>query len=416
VAAEGGSRWVSGYWVAQTETHVNLYPEPPAPLEEAIPVIDDASQTYIPGIWVYRENRYWWRPGFRTNYQPGWVWNTAGYQWTPGGYAFVDGYWDYDLSRRGLAFAPVYFNSQIIGRPNWYYRPNYVISTDFLLGSLFVNTGWNHYYFGDYYDRSYAQRGYSPWVTYRTSNRLYDPLYSYYRWQNRGDQSWERNIQNGFTARQDGSMPRPGRTLALLEKSGTGTGQPGSRVSGLVALNQWKGDQFKLQRLSEGEDKKIVEHFRNLSTERSKNEVGKRTSLYPRENVPGKEGQSVPRENLPGTKDAPHQKNDTLSGRRDTPPEKQESQKLPPAKQETPLPERKDTLPGNNDAPGKADAPKEVPSGTGTRYELPKSNQTYRPPTGEKAPPERPAHPQPQQNPPGKGTVSPGKNPGKPGN
>lgn len=390
VDADGGYRWVSGYWMADAETQVNLQPEPPAPIEEAAPVYNETTQTYVPGIWVYRDNRYWWRPGFAINQHPGWVWTPASYRWTPGGYAFVDGYWDYDLNRRGMAFAPVYINAQIYSRPNWFYRPRYVISTDFLLGSLFVNVGWNHYYFGDYYDNRYSRLGYSPWVNYRFNNRYYDPLYSYYRWHHRGDDGWERNMQNGFNARRDGSMQRPGRTLAQLEKSGTGEGRPGTTANALVSIDQWKGDNFKLQRQPQRDDRTVVDHFRNISKERSRNESGSRTSMYPPDRVTGKEAETGRRETLPGRKDNPPGKDST-----------------PPTKQSTPPAERKETRPGNSDAPGKAE---------GSRYDLPKSNQTYRRPAGQQAPPERPKQPPAQQqHNPGKGSGNPGKGSDKPG-
>ena len=366
VDAEGGSRWVSGYWADQAETNVNLYPEPPAPIEEAVPALDDTNQTYVPGIWVYRDNRYWWRPGFRVNYHPGWLWIPSCYRWTPGGYVFIDGYWDYDLLRRGICFAPVVIDPRIS-----IFRPSFVISTDFLLASLFVNTGWNHYYFGDYYEPRYAQRGFTPWITYRSSNRLYDPLFSYYRWEHRSDPRWVQNIQNVFTGRRDGSMPRPPRTLAQA-----GSTQQGANVNTVVSLDQWKSDQFKLQKLAPGEDKRSVEHFRTMRTERTKNETERRTSMYPPEKAAGKEGQVERRE---GTKDIP--------------PTKQ-----PPAKQEKPPV-------GGKDVPSKIDSGSQ-PS---YRYSLPKSEQTYRPPTGDRAAPQRPAHPQPMQNPQGKGSDSPGK-------
>lgn len=383
VDAEGGYRWVSGYWKDQAETQVNLYPEPPAPVEEAAAVIENADQTYIPGIWVYRDNRYWWRPGFRMNYSPGWMWTPASYRWTPGGYAFVDGYWDYDLSRRGIAFAPVFIDPRISVGTSWYYRPRFVIATDFLLGSLFVNAGWNHYYFGDYYDTTYSQRGFSPWISYRSSNRFYDPLFSYYRWEHRGDARWERNIQQEFTARRDGSMARPGRTLAQLERTSGVANQQGTKVNALVSLDQWKGDQFKLQRLTAGEDKKIVNHYRTMSTERIKNETGKRTSMYPPGKATDKEGQVERRE-----------------GSKDTPPVK-----LPPVKERTsPPPTGSKEIPNNVEPSNKVEPSRQ--------YDLPKSEHTYRSPTGEHAPPQRPVHPQPMQNPPSKGSNNPGKKSG----
>ena len=91
---------------------------------------------YVPGCWVYQESRYFWRPGVWVPYRPGWVWVPARYVWTTCGYVFVDGYWDYPLDGRGLLFAPVY-----VSRPafaGWSYTPRFVVSTNFLLGALFV--------------------------------------------------------------------------------------------------------------------------------------------------------------------------------------------------------------------------------------------------------------------------------------
>ena len=69
-----------------------------------------ADQTWLPGCWVWQQNRYAWRPGFWATVQPDWVWVPAHYVWAPRGYVFVDGYWDYSIGRRGVLFAPVYFN------------------------------------------------------------------------------------------------------------------------------------------------------------------------------------------------------------------------------------------------------------------------------------------------------------------
>lgn len=393
--ANGGSRWVSGYWVDDTETHVTLYPEPPAPIEEATPVINEATQTYIPGIWVNRDNRYWWRPGFAINNQPGWTWTPASYRWTPGGYAFADGYWDYELNRRGLVFAPVYFDPRFSGRPNWSYQPRYVVNTDFMLGSLFVNTGWNHYFFGDYYDRSYAQRGYSPWANNRGANRQYDPLFSYYRWQNRGDQRWERELVSGYIARRDGSIARPGRTLSQLES--TRSSQTLTKSNGVVSLDKWQGDQFKLNRLTAGEDRKIVEQYKNLRTERYKNENAtvKRMSMYPRDRDAGnnKTERQTESERKQEMKTPPAERKESL------PPAK-----LPPGKQSIPLADKKDPLKGGKETPEKDDTTR-----PGNRYELPKNTQTYRPNPGKGGPPERPKQPQPVQNSPRKGSDNPGK-------
>lgn len=350
--ADNGFRWVSGYWMDQSQSQVDLYPEPPEPVEEAIPDVDVGDQTYVPGTWVYRDNRYWWRPGFRIGLRPNWMWIPASYHWTPGGYVFIDGYWDYDLSHRGIAFAPVYVDFGIRRGPGWYYRPSYAIGVDFLLGSLFINTGWHHYYFGDYYDPHYSRLGYSPWITYRTHNRLFDPMFSYYRWQHRSDPAWQRNLQNTFATRRSDTSARPARTLSSRDNTTVS-----AKERALIPINQWKGEHFTLERKPAGSDKDITDHFRHLGSERLKNEADRRTSLYPPE--------------------------------KGNPPVKE-----PPTRQETKREanERPDQL--------------TIPS---RHYDLPKSNHTYRPPTGNMAPPQRPAHPQPVQRPPVKGSDGPGK-------
>lgn len=388
--AEGGYQWVSGYWYAEAETHVTLLPEPPAPVEEAMPAVTD-TQTYIPGNWVYRDSRYWWQPGVAVNQQAGWLWTPASYRWTPGGYVYADGYWDYDFQHRGLAFAPVSINVGLYSRPNWSYRPSYVINTNSFYGSLFINTGWNHYFFGDYYDAGYARRGYTPWYSYRYANRYQDPIYSYYRWNNRGNQRWEREIQNTYVGRRDGRMDRPGRTFTPGDRARTGNDRQGANDNTLVSLNQWKGDNFKLQRLAQGEDKKIVDHYRHISSERFKNERGTRPSPYPRENNARKDGNAERKDATP----PPTRGNDGNPGRKDNVPPTKEAGKIPPGKQEA-VPPAKNTLPGKDLPPGKTTVP---PVGnTANRYELPKTNQNYRPSTGT-AIPQRPTRPQPVQNP-----------------
>src|SRR5207244_681164 len=109
-----------------------------------------ADTVYVPGIWVYQENRYGWRPGHWVTCRLGWVWSPAHYCWTPRGFFFVAGFWDYDLDHRGICFAPVLVDARFYGRPGWSYRPRQAIAVDSLLGSLFVNLGANQYFFGDF--------------------------------------------------------------------------------------------------------------------------------------------------------------------------------------------------------------------------------------------------------------------------
>ena len=70
-----GFQWTSGYWADAKVSEIEYLPEPPATVEagpnKAAP---SADQTWLPGSWVWQQNRYAWRPGFWATVQPDWVW------------------------------------------------------------------------------------------------------------------------------------------------------------------------------------------------------------------------------------------------------------------------------------------------------------------------------------------------------
>jgi hypothetical protein len=78
--------------------------------------------------------------------------------WTPRGYIFVDGYWDYPVGRRGMLFAPVYFNSGLYSRRGYNYSPSIVLDLALFAEHLFLRPNYHHYYFGDYYDVGYRRQ------------------------------------------------------------------------------------------------------------------------------------------------------------------------------------------------------------------------------------------------------------------
>jgi hypothetical protein len=144
--ADDGWRWVSGFWALDTQQEVNYLDAPPASLENGPSVLaSDDESVYVPGLWVYRSERYRWRPGFWLNCRPGWTWCTSHYQWTPRGCVYVDGYWDYPLEDRGCLFAPVCFEQRLWETPDWRYRPRCVVSIGGLLESLFVRPSCHQY-------------------------------------------------------------------------------------------------------------------------------------------------------------------------------------------------------------------------------------------------------------------------------
>src|SRR5436305_8964115 len=71
---EGGWHWAPGYWAVAQQTEVEYLPAPPPTIDQgpSTPAPAETS-TYVPGCWVYRETRYYWRPGFWAPFHPGWV-------------------------------------------------------------------------------------------------------------------------------------------------------------------------------------------------------------------------------------------------------------------------------------------------------------------------------------------------------
>jgi hypothetical protein len=211
---DGGWQWAPGFWAESNQQELAYYPPPPDPVDAGPSVpAPTATSVFVPGNWVYRETRYAWRPGFWSDYRPGWVWIPAHYVWTPAGYLYVEGYWDYPLRERGLLFAPVAIDFDLAFRPHWFYQPRYVVNDDCLLGALFVNSECDHYYFGDYFDAGYRGRGFISWLAFRFGRGGYDPLYGYYRSSYGADSPWEHGLRDLYAGRFSGEFARPPRTL-----------------------------------------------------------------------------------------------------------------------------------------------------------------------------------------------------------
>lgn len=210
-----GYQWTSGYWADAQADEIDYLPEPPESVEVGPNVAAaSADQSWMPGSWVWHESRYAWRPGYWLNVQPNWDWIPAHYVWAPRGYVFVDGYWDHSVSRRGVLYAPVYFDAPVYARRGFSYSPVTVISTSVFSDHLFVRPKYNHYYFGDYYAPTYRDSGFYASFTFQSGRQGYDPIYAHDRWKNRQDPQWDRQVQADFDRRRDQEDARPRRTLA----------------------------------------------------------------------------------------------------------------------------------------------------------------------------------------------------------
>ena len=227
--AKGGWQWVNGFWQEtappqpdqqQVQPEIVYLPEPPASLEAGPTVpAPAADHVYSPGSWVWR-GKYVWRPGVWIEYRANWVWVPAHYCWTPVGFVFVEGYWDYVLSERGMLFAPVIVPRAVYTRRGFVYTPIFVVSEPCMVGALFVRRGYGNYYFGDYFANPYITAGYRPWagrvtggtftIGYGTGRAWgYDPLWSHYAVSRRADRDWNARVNDLYVGRYTGKVARP---------------------------------------------------------------------------------------------------------------------------------------------------------------------------------------------------------------
>jgi hypothetical protein len=247
-----GVQWTSGYWADANATEIQYLPEPPATVEEGPSVAAPSpDQHWLPGCWVWQQNRYAWRPGYWASGHQDWDWVPDHYVWTPSGYVFVDGYYDYSVPRRGVVFAPVYFDGGLRAQRGFSYSPSTVINPGVFISHLFLRPRYGHYYFGDYYGSNYADAGFSPWFSYQSSRRGYDPIYANQRWQHRQDRDWERRTKTNFRNFQDNEDARPPRTWAAQrELSGRRNASNRRRIAvaaQLEELAQKKDGQLRFQ-------------------------------------------------------------------------------------------------------------------------------------------------------------------------
>lgn len=247
---ESGYQWVSGYWADTAQTEIQYLPEPPATVEAGPNIASPSSDhNWLPGCWIWQQNRYAWQPGYWAPMQADWDWVPAHYVWSPRGYVFVNGYYDYSVANRGVLFAPVYLDPGIYSRGGYSYSPSTVINLSLFTAHLFSRPQYQHYYFGDYYANAHSTGGYFPWFSYGSSGYGYDPFYARQRWDNRQDRDWQNRIERDFVARRDHEDQRPPRTLAALVKRNQNAPQSDDKSQLFVmSLDQLTKNQASSQR------------------------------------------------------------------------------------------------------------------------------------------------------------------------
>ncbi len=209
---EAGYQWVSGTWVStQTAEITYLETSPPASLEQGpVGVGPTTEHIWIPGCWTWQTTRYLWRPGYWSAGYSNWIWVPARYHWTPRGHFYCNGYWDYPLERRGVLFAPCYYDRRVrVGR-TYRYTPQVVVATNLLQFHFWVRPQYRHYYFGDYYNASYSNRGLQPWHQFQRQHRGIDPLFCHYS-RGRGNNVFYNQVNVQFSTFLNNPDRRPSR-------------------------------------------------------------------------------------------------------------------------------------------------------------------------------------------------------------
>ena len=274
-------QWTSGYWSDASLTENVYLPQPPATIEAGPnTAAPSANSIWAPGVWMWNQNRYAWRPGYWMTAQQNWMWVPAQYLWSPRGYVFVNGYYDYSVARRGVLFAPVYFNQNVYAQQGFRYSPAMAISMAVFGNQLFLRPNYNHYYFGDYYGSNYSSGGYYPWFAYNSGGYGYDPFYAQQSWQNRQNATWSQTLQTDFQNRVANEDARPPRTLAAqqsLVKSGDTLSQKSLVVATpLAQLAKSKDTALQFQPVTKTEQQTLTKHAQDVhqfSAERQKLET-----------------------------------------------------------------------------------------------------------------------------------------------
>jgi len=216
----GGYQWVPGCWQREKVEVVQYLSPPPAPLDPEVPEVPPQSGSlWVPGVWLWASSGYAWRPGYWIAPRQEWVWVPDHYVWTPRGHVFVNGYWDYVLPRRGVLFAPVYVPPQGAVRPTFVYTPDVVVNASLLIGTMFARPRYEHFYFGDYYDRSYFKSGIYPVVSFHNSRYGYDPSFAHcVATRKTGHAEFVQETRDQYRFRREHPEARPPRAFSELHK------------------------------------------------------------------------------------------------------------------------------------------------------------------------------------------------------
>jgi hypothetical protein len=331
--ADDGAQWISGYWADAEVIETEYLPEPPATME-AGPNIEAPSvdHHWLPGCWIWHQNRYAWRPGYWAMGYREWTWIPAHYIWTPRGCIFVDGYYDYDVDRRGIVYAPVLFDARIYTQRRYSYSPTVVISPAVFITHLFVRPSYGHYYFGDYYGTGYGSRGFSPWFSFNSNQYGYDPFYAQQRWVHRHNQQWRQSVEANYLNYRNNEDARPPRTWqeqrTRIANSGAKNPQQFVIAAPLAELAAKSEQLLRVKTLDESERQQIAKSEKSVKQFRDERQQLEAKVIAARPDPSAKQPSEIP-----GTK-AKLPKSPIVAN----PLEKKDARENEPPKRETPPP------------------------------------------------------------------------------
>ena len=267
--ASGQYQWTSGYWNNVRQKETVYLPPPPATLEAGPNIAAPAADYgWLPGSWLWHEDRYAWQPGYWDQGRSDWIWIPAHYVWTPRGHIYVEGYWDHPVARRGVLFAPVYYSRNIYAQPDYRYSPSVAINLSIFALDLFLRPRYNQYYFGDYYSDRYRSDGYYAPYAYRSDRHGYDPIHDYQRWEHRNDNQWEKSVKDRYQNRYDNASARPARSWSAMQRNMPAVADARARRDMIAESyeNQVKSPDShnRYKKLGDDDRKDITRHSREL--------------------------------------------------------------------------------------------------------------------------------------------------------
>ena len=219
-----GQQWTSGYWADAAVSSVGYLPEPPASAEAgpniAAPSPDD---TWLPGNWMWQENRYAWRPGFgppRSRIGIGFRPITCG----PLGATFLSMAIGITRSAARRCLPQSTSRRGMYSRPGFSYSPSIVIDLG-LLGLRFPAAELRALLFRRLLCRELPVRPASTRRIPTTPATRLRPYFRSRRWQHRSDGQYEQGVAAAFMNRRDHEDARPPRTWASQTALGGSQGE-----------------------------------------------------------------------------------------------------------------------------------------------------------------------------------------------